>query len=152
MKNLKLLIPAIVIAILFIVSCSKDKDSPEPTPAPTTTNTGITGKNLKFAEQGYNTNSPSNSGSMQLIVPNSVNFTTTITGCGMGTGLDSYTLQVGTNYELSFTINGSVVYSGDIQINSNGELVELNGNTAGAATIKIENCNSALGDQIVVRP
>lgn len=152
MKNLKLLIPAIVIAILFIVSCSKDKDTPAPAPAPITTNSGITGKNLKFAEQGYNTNSPSNSGSMQLIVPNSVNFTTTITGCGMGTGLDSYTLQVGTNYELSFTINGSVVYSGDIQINSNGELVELNGNTAGSATINIENCNSVLGDQIVVRP
>lgn len=152
MKNINQLISSIIIVLLFSTSCSKDKDSPEPTPAPTTTNTGITGKNLKFAEQGYNTNSPSNSGSMQLIVPNSVNFTTTITGCGMGTGLDSYTLQVGTNYELSFTINGSVVYSGDIQINSNGELVELNGNTAGAATIKIENCNSALGDQIVVRP
>lgn len=142
---MKKILLILAVALAF-ASCKKEEL--EPAPENNNPPSGITGKTLSFAASGF----PDNNGQAYLEVPNDMNFGTTITTCGMGSIPDNYTLQVDVVYNVEFVIGTSVVYDGDIKINSDGNLVEVTGNTVGTATVAIDGCNTAIGDQIVVSP
>jgi len=54
MKNLNLILPVILIAMIFATSCSKEEETPEPVPTPTPTPSVTTTTNNFVTGSGWN--------------------------------------------------------------------------------------------------